>query len=699
MGEITHIFVSHSHSDNAWCRAFVTALRARGADVWYDEQNLGFGTLRSTIEHEMQLRPVFITIFSPASVVSKWVGREMDAAIYLQDKQSERVILPVVAVKSDIPPLWVSFKRICGPDDGPLAPEEAAVEVARALKIVAPAPTPPALPGPLTPPGPPDAAQPGSTAEAGGYTRLLPSAAIFEHAVTDLYDRERGRPLVRYPLWLVSALAVTGFAALLVTGLYGYRDPLESSATRNVFHEAWPLYLWLCALLVVLEVSVLRHPTLRRVRVAVLVVTALGILLTGVLSFYSLEIALLLQGFVYNSFGVRVLFPWVGTSPWTYTLINFGLLALYFGYQIRLWVRRVRGLPLRAPVDDTQTPATESGAPQTSQQDPSLAELVPGSLLGGTLVCLVLAFVMQPQVINVFATLAQSNVPVSGCATVWPLGACLRGGGGPVVAPSLTFLDKELALVFTLMALLLIAPSGVLRGLQGVSSVLPIAEPEMETNGTSGRVVGRSGFRTVLGLLRSAVGRIGFHTSLALRTFFDVRVLVFNVAWLMRFIAWPVLILLAVIALASTARRAQEHLHLLSVQVTCVSATTCGDYDVVKDEIAQGQMYMAGATAILLGVFAAVATTLALSLLLHRRVVARNTLRYLAVLALHVLLLLWLVAAALASVNGLLLLTGITFRHPFAALDPVTLLSFAATTVAGQVLLLRRIRAYYGRVR
>lgn len=205
----TRIFVSHSHGDNIWCRAFVTALRTHGADVWYDEQNLGFGTMRSKIEREMQLRPVFIAVFSPASVVSKWVGREMDAAIYLQDKQSERVILPVVAAKCDIPPLWVSFKRISGPDDTALTPEDAAAEVASALDIAAPAPAPP------VPPTLPDAERPENVPAPGDGATPLPSVAIFEHAVTDLYDREHGVPLVRYPPWLVIALAVMGFAALL----------------------------------------------------------------------------------------------------------------------------------------------------------------------------------------------------------------------------------------------------------------------------------------------------------------------------------------------------------------------------------------------------------------------------------------------------------------------------------------------------
>ncbi len=34
------VFVSHAHADNALCDQYVTALRARGLDVWYDRTNM-----------------------------------------------------------------------------------------------------------------------------------------------------------------------------------------------------------------------------------------------------------------------------------------------------------------------------------------------------------------------------------------------------------------------------------------------------------------------------------------------------------------------------------------------------------------------------------------------------------------------------------------------------------------------------------
>ena len=47
------VFVSHSHEDDAFCQPVVTALRDAGADVWYDEHNLGSGNLMDVIMREL----------------------------------------------------------------------------------------------------------------------------------------------------------------------------------------------------------------------------------------------------------------------------------------------------------------------------------------------------------------------------------------------------------------------------------------------------------------------------------------------------------------------------------------------------------------------------------------------------------------------------------------------------------------------
>src|SRR6185437_12127147 len=91
------IFVSHSHEDSAFCQELVTALRGAGADVWYDEHNLGAGHLMDVIQRELDRRTVFILILSKHAFASTWVRRETGWAYSLYDRDATRIILPVTA--------------------------------------------------------------------------------------------------------------------------------------------------------------------------------------------------------------------------------------------------------------------------------------------------------------------------------------------------------------------------------------------------------------------------------------------------------------------------------------------------------------------------------------------------------------------------------------------------------------------------
>lgn len=135
MADAARIFVSHAHEDHAWCRTFVEALRLGGANVWYDEHNLGYGALDEETERELGDRPIFIVILSPASVRKLWVRREMDTAIRLRDENPERVILPVIAEKTEIPLRWWTYERVCSPGDMAISVVQAAARVIDILKI------------------------------------------------------------------------------------------------------------------------------------------------------------------------------------------------------------------------------------------------------------------------------------------------------------------------------------------------------------------------------------------------------------------------------------------------------------------------------------------------------------------------------------------------------------------------------------
>src|SRR5258708_22791065 len=127
MAEQLNVFVSHSHQDDAVCRQLVTALRGVGADVWYDEHNMGSGQLGPTIEREIKARPVFVLILSPAALTSAWVEDEARWAYGLYRKDRTRTIQPVLAAPLNEGDIWLflqDFKRIEAPGGKPFPAAE-----------------------------------------------------------------------------------------------------------------------------------------------------------------------------------------------------------------------------------------------------------------------------------------------------------------------------------------------------------------------------------------------------------------------------------------------------------------------------------------------------------------------------------------------------------------------------------------------
>lgn len=95
MMEPLHIFVSHSSQDKAIADSFVHSLREAGADVWYDEHNLGAGHLKNEIQRELGRRPIFIVLLSPVALACSWLMDECKCAYDLQCQDPRRVILPI----------------------------------------------------------------------------------------------------------------------------------------------------------------------------------------------------------------------------------------------------------------------------------------------------------------------------------------------------------------------------------------------------------------------------------------------------------------------------------------------------------------------------------------------------------------------------------------------------------------------------
>jgi hypothetical protein len=139
------VFVSHSHEDDTFCRALVDGLRLAGADVWYDEHNLGSGQLIDKIEVELRDRPVFVVVLSPAALRSQWVRDEVKWAFQRLRRDPSRIILPVLAGAVEEDAIWLflqDFKRIEAPGVKPLPQAEAVARTLHALQLTRPGEAP-----------------------------------------------------------------------------------------------------------------------------------------------------------------------------------------------------------------------------------------------------------------------------------------------------------------------------------------------------------------------------------------------------------------------------------------------------------------------------------------------------------------------------------------------------------------------------
>jgi hypothetical protein len=96
--------VSHSHDDNPIARDLAERLRANGVGAWFDEWEIkpGDSLVQKIFEEGLKDVVLFVVLLSPASVRSKWVREELDAAIVQRLEGATRVV-PVVVEPCEIP--------------------------------------------------------------------------------------------------------------------------------------------------------------------------------------------------------------------------------------------------------------------------------------------------------------------------------------------------------------------------------------------------------------------------------------------------------------------------------------------------------------------------------------------------------------------------------------------------------------------
>ncbi len=478
------------------------------------------------------------------------------------------------------------------------------------------------------------------------------------NAITDLYDEQRGTFLIQYPVLLVLGIALTGVAAFAVTGFLGYS---QDTGFSSVFHQPWVLFLWMCALLVTLQASIFRDKSLRSLLIASLIVSALAIVLVGI-TYFSQS----LPDIIRNLLSQHKLLATLATSHYTYAVINFGLLAIFWIDSIRRWIRRARGEMPNSQINI----GIETSKSASKDDIPSLTELISGDLIAGAVLALLLAGLFWAQFLPQFihpVDATGATVSINECTLSWPFGACILSGAH-LNPPTLTFIDIFQSLLYLPVGLLILALSATLSGFGAVGGVdeAYLQDPHLLVPSANQRAgaapIAEDVAITVVDTLKAALNRrarsLGSNVMLSLRT-----------------VVWPCLVVIAVYGIARTTSFIEDYLH-----------TSPKDVQALTHSVVPAAAF---------GLVAVLAAVISPALILFKWRVVENTLRFLRLIGFIVLLAFWLFSLALTLIDLLLSFTGATpsGRHPFSPPSFATYISLGALLLFGLFFILRRNRS------
>ena len=106
--ESPRIFISYSHSDSAWAKAFADQLAKRDLSLWFDQWSIKPGEdWREAIGHAIRESEVILLLINPDSVESPNLFLELGAAMALNKR-----IIPIVSEEVDRSKIPVSLLQI-----------------------------------------------------------------------------------------------------------------------------------------------------------------------------------------------------------------------------------------------------------------------------------------------------------------------------------------------------------------------------------------------------------------------------------------------------------------------------------------------------------------------------------------------------------------------------------------------------------
>jgi hypothetical protein len=486
-------------------------------------------------------------------------------------------------------------------------------------------------------------------------------------AITDLYDEKHGAFLVQYPIWLVLLLGLGGLAAFAITGFLGYPQPPGAPVTLEyrLFGDPYLLVGWFYLLVLILEYSIFRHPSLawRRTVILTVFVICMGLVAWEYLVDHTNVVEKILEGRIFEIFSGGLLRRFF-SNPITLTIVNAVILGVFWFDSLRRWVRRVRGLQPNPRINLGSYDEDKPAPPL-----PPLTDLISGDLIAGGILALLLALIFREDVIRF---LTQSN-SVNSC-TVALFGSCS--------ATPLTTLDNIMALAALFLGLVILALVATLNGLGVVGGVNPAQLDRLHGVGRANpaSALSTDGAAHTDGAGEPARTAISEEVSLTILSTLQnaldrrLRLILVGLLLSLRNILWPLLALLSAGSIAVACIYIQHYLH---------SGKSIGDaYDFILP-------------AVIFGVVAALAAIFSPALFAFRWRVASNSLRFLGLVGFVVLLTLWIFSLALAGLNRLLLhdMLDFTARTPFYPPSWSTLISFGALLVFGSIALVRYMQA------
>jgi hypothetical protein len=440
------------------------------------------------------------------------------------------------------------------------------------------------------------------------------------------------QPPARRETWdtaLVTGLVVLGIAAFVWTGFVA--DPDSPSI---ILREPWALFFWICALILAVQVILLRDPALpaprfmrNRPLAATLLVTSIFIVVVTLYRLLGLiDPTLLARAFasLLNALRLSIL----DSKRAAFSLIDVAFMVVFW---LDALLRRLRGR------------SSETTSAPDSVTDRLLGENFAGDLVAAAVLAVALAPVFTRGVMGFIL----GDAHLTQCDLSWFAGTCTGGGAAVHDPPTLFFINLVLLpLSYLGVGLLVLLISAIVRA------------------------------------LRSSEEEVGISVLTALRAAVERRLVPLTLLRSLR-VFWPLLLLVAVIGAAATARFIELFLHgVVALQTSAaVPSVFVLDLDPAN--------YLWEFAALACGALVLLATVIAMSLYIFPRKGAGNALwrgaafsrRRLRRVGLIAAQTYWIFAVILTILNGLLLATRAATRAPFIEPEPLTVVSFIVFVV------------------